>query len=40
MELYAVLIKGSLWAQKRLYEMCCIYVWAVLTSRDKRQSYF
>lgn len=40
MELYAVLIRGSLWAQKRLYETCYIYVWTLLTSKDKRQSYF
>lgn len=37
MELYAVLIRGSLRVQKRLYEMCYIYGWAVLTSKDKRQ---
>lgn len=40
MELYAVLIRGSLWAQKRFYGMCYIYVWTLMTGKDKRQEYF
>lgn len=39
MELYAVLIRGSLWVQQT-YEMCYIYVRTLLKSKDKRQSYF
>lgn len=35
MELYAVLIRGSLWAQKRLYEMCYIYVWTLQRQKAK-----
>lgn len=27
MELYSVLIRGTLWEQNRLYELCYIYVW-------------
>lgn len=40
MQLYAELISGSLWAQKRFYEMCYIYVWTLLTSKDKGKAIF
>lgn len=40
MELYVELIRGSLWVQKKFYEMCYIYVWMLLTSKDKVKAIF
>lgn len=38
--LHVELIRGSLWMQNKFYEVCYIYVWMLLTSKDKGKAIF
>lgn len=40
MELYVELIRGSFGMPNKFYEMCHIYVWMLLTSKDKGKAIF